>query len=82
MTDNEHMLMNEINRLEMRVTDLEDTVHLLINAFDKRQDAQTRINSQIINSLNNVATLLEKHSKRLDALSKDNEKENSHDKNR
>ena len=77
-------LLNEINRLNTRVADLENTVKVLVDAFSRSNNSQCKINDKIISSLDDVATMLAKHSKRLDALelSKDNEKENSHDKDR
>lgn len=77
-------LLNEINRLNERVADLERTVKVLADAFSRSNDSQLKINDGIITSLDDVATMLAKHSKRLDALelSKANEKENGHDKNR
>ena len=77
-------LLNEINRLNTRVADLENTVKVLVDAFSRSNNSQCKINDKIISSLDDVATMLAKHSKRLDALelSKDNEKENSQDKDR
>ena len=77
-------LLNEINRLNTRVADLENTVKVLVDAFSRSNNSQCKINDKIISSLDDVAAMLAKHSKRLDALelSKDNEKENSHDKDR
>ena len=77
-------LLTEINRLNERVSDLENTVKVLVDAFSRSNDSQLKINDGIITSLDDVATMLAKHSKRLDALelSKDNEKGDSHDKDR
>lgn len=77
-------LLNEINRLNERLDDLERTVKVLVDAFSRSNNSQCKINDKIISSLDDVATMLAKHSKRLDALeiSKDNEKGDSHDKNR
>ena len=77
-------LLNEINMLNERVADLEHTVNVLVDAFSRSNNSQCKINDSIITSLDDVATMLAKHSKRLDALelSKVNEKENGHDKNR
>ena len=80
MTNTE--LLNEINMLNTRVADLEHTVKVLVDAFSRSNNSQTKINDGIITSLDDVATMLAKHSKRLDALSKDDRKENGHDKNR
>ena len=82
MTNTE--LLNEINMLNTRVADLEHTVKVLVDAFSRSNNSQTKINDGIITSLDDVATMLDKQSKRIYALelSKDNEKENSHDKNR
>ena len=76
-------LLNEINRLNERVADLENTVKVLVDAFSRSNDSQLKINDKIITSLDDVATMLAKYSKRLDALelSTDNEKENGHDEN-
>ena len=65
-------LLNEINRLNERVADLEYTVNTLFDILYKRTEDQVKINDNIINSLNSVATLLEKHSKKLDDIDKDN----------
>lgn len=75
-------LLNEINRFNERVADLERTVKVLVDAFSRSNDSQCKINDKIISGLDDVATILAKHSKRLDTLeiSKDNEKGNSHDK--
>ena len=70
-------LLNEINRLNARVADLEHTVNTLIDILDKRNDSQVKINDKIISSLDDVATILANHSKRLD-----DRKENDHDENR
>lgn len=77
-------LLNEINRLNTRVADLENTVKVLVDAFSRSNDSQLKINDGIITSLDDVATMLDKQSKRIYALelSKVNEKENSHDKDR
>lgn len=77
-------LLNEINRLNERVADLENTVKVLVDAFSRSNNSQLKINDGIITSLDDVATMLAKHSKRLDALelSNDDRKENDHDKNR
>lgn len=82
MTNTE--LLNEINRLNTRIADLENTVKVLVDAFSRSNDSQLKINDGIITSLDDVATMLAKHSKRLNELevSKDNEKENDHDENR
>lgn len=69
-------LLNEINRLNERVSDLEHTVNTLIDILDKRNDSQVKINDKIISSLDDVATILANHSKRLN-----DRKENEHDKN-
>ena len=69
-------LLNEINRLNTRVADLELTVKVLVDHIDMINSSQHKIIDKIISSLDDVVTILEKHSKRLD-----NEKENSHDKN-
>ena len=65
-------LLNEINGLNERVADLEYTVNTLFDILYKRTEDQVKINDNIINSLNSVATLLEKHSKKLDDIDKDN----------
>lgn len=65
-------LLNEINRLNERVADLEYTVNTLFDILYKRTEDQVKINDNIINSLNSVATLLEKHSKKLDGIDKGN----------
>ena len=65
-------LLNEINRLNERVADLEYTVNTLFDILYKRTEDQVKINDNIINSLNSVATLLEKHSKKLDDIDKGN----------
>lgn len=70
-------LLNEINRLNTRVADLERTVKVLVDHIDMINSSQHKINDKIISSLDDVATILAKHSKRLD-----DEKENGHDKNR
>lgn len=70
-------LLNEINRLNERVSDLEHTVNVLVDAFSRSNNSQHKINDKIISSLDVVATILAKHSKRLD-----DRKENDHDKNR
>ena len=77
-------LLNEINILNTRVADLERTVNVLVDVFSRSNNSQCKINDKIISSLDDVATILAKHSKRLDALelSKDNEKGDSHDKDR
>ena len=77
-------LLNEINRLNTRVADLENTVKVLVDAFSRSNDSQLKINDGIITSLDDVATMLAKHSKRLNVLelSSDDRKENEHDKNR
>ena len=69
-------LLNEINRLNERVSDLENTVKVLVDAFSRSNDSQHKINDKIISSLDDVATILAKHSKRLD-----DRKENDHDEN-
>lgn len=69
-------LLNEINRLNERVADLEYTVNTLFDILYKRNEAQVKINDKIISSLDDVATILAKHSKRLN-----DRKENDHDKN-
>ena len=61
-------LLNEINRLNARVADLENTVKVLVDAFSRSNDSQYKINDKTI-----LDTL---------ELSKDNEKENGHDENR
>lgn len=70
-------LLNEINRLNERVSDLEHTVNVLVDAFSRSNNSQHKINDKIISSLDDVATILAKHSKRLD-----DRKENGHDENR
>ena len=82
MTNTE--LLNEINMLNTRVADLENTVKVLVDAFSRSNDSQLKINNGIITSLDDVATMLAKHSKRLDELenSKDDGKGDSHDKDR
>lgn len=70
-------LLNEINRLNERVADLEYTVNTLFDILYKRAEDQVKINDKIISSLDDVATILANHSKRLD-----DRKENDHDKNR
>ena len=82
MTNTEKL--NEINRLNTRVTDLENTVKVLVDAFSRSNNSQCKINDKIISSLDDVATILAKHSKRLDALelSKDNEKRDCYDEDR
>ena len=77
-------LLNEINRLNERVADLENTVKVLVDAFSRSNDSQLKINDGIITSLDDVAAMLAKHSKRLNVLelSSDDRKENGHDKNR
>ena len=76
-------LLNEINRLNTRVTDLENTVKVLVDVFSRSNNSQCKINDKIISSLDDVATMLAKHSKRLDELelSSDDRKENGHHKN-
>lgn len=69
-------LLNEINRLNTRVADLEHTVNVLVDHIDMINSSQHKINDKIISSLDDVATILAKHSKRLD-----DRKENGHDKN-
>ena len=69
-------LLNEINRLNERVADLEYTVNTLFDILYKRTEDQVKINDKIISSLDDVATILANHSKRLD-----DRKENDHDKN-
>ena len=77
-------LLNEINRLNERVSDLENTVKVVVDAFSRSNDSQVKINDGIITSLDDVAAMLAKHSKRLNVLelSSDDRKENGHDKNR
>ena len=77
-------LLNEISRLNERVSDLENTVKVLVDAFSRSNNSQCKINDKIISSLDDVATMLAKHSKRLDALelSKDNGKGDYHDEDR
>lgn len=77
-------LLNEINRLNERVADLENTVKVLVDAFTRSNDSQHKINDKIISSLDDVATILANHSKRLNELeiSKDNGKGDGYDKNR
>lgn len=70
-------LLNEINRLSTRVADLERTVNVLVDHIDMINSSQHKINDKIISSLDDVATILAKHSKRLD-----DRKENDHDENR
>lgn len=70
-------LLNEINRLNARVADLERTVNVLVDHIDMINSSQHKINDKIISSLDDVATILAKHSKRLD-----DRKENDHDENR
>lgn len=70
-------LLNEINRLNTRVADLEHTVNVLVDHIDMINSSQHKINDKIISSLDDVATILAKHSKRLD-----DRKENDHDENR
>lgn len=70
-------LLNEINRLNERVADLEYTVNTLFDILYKRTEDQVKINDKIISSLDDVATILANHSKRLD-----DRKGNGHDKNR
>lgn len=70
-------LLNEINRLNTRVADLERTVNVLVDHIDMINSSQHKINDKIISSLDDVATILAKHSKRLD-----DRKENDHDENR
>lgn len=70
-------LLNEINRLSTRVADLERTVKVLVDHIDMINSSQHKINDKIISSLDDVATILAKHSKRLD-----DGKENDHDENR
>lgn len=70
-------LFNEINRLNTRVADLEHTVNVLVDAFSRSSNSQCKINDKIISSLDDVATILAKHSKMLD-----DRKENDHDENR
>ena len=55
-------LLNEINRLNTRVADLENTVNVLVDAFSRSNDSQLKINDGIITSLDDVATILAKHS--------------------
>lgn len=70
-------LLNEINRLNTRVADLERTVNVLVDHIDMINSSQHKINDKIISSLDDVATILAKHSKRLD-----DRKGNDHDENR
>ena len=70
-------LLNEINRLNERVADLERTVKVMVDHIDMINSSQCKINDKIISSLDDVATILAKHSKRLD-----DRKENDHDENR
>ena len=70
-------LLNEINRLNTRVADLERTVNVLVDHIDMINSSQHKINDKIISSLDDVATILAKHSKRLD-----DRKEIDHDENR
>lgn len=69
-------LLNEINRLNTRVSDLEHTVNVLVDHIDMINSSQHKINDKIISSLDDVATILANHSKRLD-----DRKENDHDEN-
>ena len=77
-------LLNEINRLNTRVADLEHTVNVLVDAFSRSNNSQCKINDGIITSLDDVATMLAKHSKKLDELevSKDDGKGDYHDEDR
>lgn len=77
-------LLNEINRLNTRVADLERTINVLVDHIDMINSSQHKINDKIISSLDDVATILAKHSKRLDELevSKDDGKGDYHDEDR
>ena len=70
-------LLNEINRLNERVADLERTLNTVVDHIDRVNSSQHKINDKIISNLDVVATILAKHSKRLD-----DRKENDHDENR
>lgn len=76
-------LLNEINMLNARVADLENTVKVLFDAFSRSNNSQLKINNGIITGLDDVATMLAKHSKRLDDLevSKDDGRGTEYDKN-
>ena len=77
-------LLNEINRLNTRVADLERTVKVMVDHIDIINSSRHKINDKIISSLDDVATILAKHSKRLDELevSKDDGKGDYHDEDR